>query len=467
MKRFGIAILCVVLCLCALLPTAALAATVTDSRYEEMSVTLSTDKDTYAAGEPIAITLDCEKRRDNTHIVYGVRAAITLPSPLVARSGSLQGGLDVLDFYDPFRLIDVVAGLPAAPPATGDNGMPFLWLGLGLAAIAALLLCGRRGARKRIALLLLCALLTGAVCTPATARAANRPLFSCSLSVTVTVDGERKTITATVSCMGSGLARTGLIENWTEETKAITLSPVGSNSPDGPFTAATSPHGNAWNKGDTIGMYMLDNNAAEFSNYEFYSLNAARSVYFAPAGYDILFPVDGSRRDFIAYAPHKAGVVNGIYPINVANQADLAALDLLRSAKVTDRDKNSSSVDFCFYHKMARLQVELRAAAPLTASSLTNAKVEIHAMPTLATYDLLTEGAAVTPRIDPSSWGTIRLPVTGATADGILIPAPTTGAQLSIILTNGNFYSLDLTVNGVTAFTAGTLTKLTLTLLEN
>lgn len=163
----------------------------------------------------------------------------------------------------------------------------------------------------------------------------------------------------------------------------------------------TRAYDDRWNKDDAIGIYMLNGTTAEAVNKK-YTTNAAdgtASGTFSAAEGDIYFPVNGDGRDFVAYYPHQAGMAgNGNkYAIDLSDQSSQKAIDLMRSAKVTGKNKNNASVAFQFSHKLVKIEVTIEHGNGVATEDLAGTTVALTNQPVKGSFDVLTEGAEAEP----------------------------------------------------------------------
>ncbi|HBX45083.1 fimbrillin family protein [Limibacterium fermenti] len=124
-------------------------------------------------------------------------------------------------------------------------------------------------------------------------------------------------------------------------------------------SSKTRASGTNWVEGDLIGIYMSKNG-------ELLTQNAlATNVKYINVGEDafipadpenpVVYPLDGSKVDFIAYYPYKETIDNLIYPVDVSKQTDLAAIDLLYSGNAKMKDFTTPDVEINFSHRLCKI----------------------------------------------------------------------------------------------------------------
>lgn len=161
----------------------------------------------------------------------------------------------------------------------------------------------------------------------------------------------------------------------------------------------TRAYDELWNKGDAIGIYMLNSTKAEASNRKYTTAveDATASGTFSAADGDIYFPVDGSTRDFIAYYPHQSAVAaDGTYTVSLGSQTPQKDIDLMRSEKVTGKHKNDASVAFRFHHKLVKIEVNIKTGTGMEGVNLAGTTVTLTNQPLTGTFNVLTEDAEAT-----------------------------------------------------------------------
>lgn len=126
---------------------------------------------------------------------------------------------------------------------------------------------------------------------------------------------------------------------------------------DGVKTRATN---DSWSEGDAIGIYMIT--AGEALSAE--SVLAKNVKYitqgdasFSPStiAHDMKFPMDGSNVDFIAYYPYGTIGTDFGYSLNVTDQSNQTAIDVMYSNNVFSKNSANPHIDLQFSHKLSKL----------------------------------------------------------------------------------------------------------------
>lgn len=214
--------------------------------------------------------------------------------------------------------------------------------------------------------------------------------------------------------------------------------------------ALTRANGATWATNDSIGVYMKENGKDLSANSTIDG--AANILYstkngngnFTPVGSGIHFPEKESTVDFIAYYPQRALENPFVYPIDIANQNNIEAIDLLYSNNLTSISSRTNALNLAFTHQLSRLIFNVKST---DNTQLTNLKLKLSGVKTKAVFSL----ADATLTLDQNSIGTIDVKTTvsgtTATAQVILIPeSPVDKITLSVEL-NGTKrnYTLPLT----------------------
>lgn len=152
----------------------------------------------------------------------------------------------------------------------------------------------------------------------------------------------------------------------------------------------TKAYDATWEAGDQVGIYMSTRRGANISvsaaNYMYYVAGeGGSSVAFTPYS-DAISYTEGSNATFFAYYPYTADMVGTIYPIDVQDQSDLTAIDLMVSDQVSSR----TDVQFTFEHKLSKLILNLYADQEGIAT-LSDLEGGINGMYTTASYDIFNQ----------------------------------------------------------------------------
>ena len=155
-------------------------------------------------------------------------------------------------------------------------------------------------------------------------------------------------------------------------------------------TRAESP----WKQTGKIGIYALgDGTAIIMDGYANvgYAYDGQGNT-FTPVGEAIYFPVDGSKRHFVAYFPHQ-DLTGTTYKVDLTTQPNpdgQAAFELLWTHITKAYDKNDPTVTLNFDHRYARIMLTVKNGTGITAGDLKNLSVAITYMHQRADFDVVT-----------------------------------------------------------------------------
>lgn len=203
-----------------------------------------------------------------------------------------------------------------------------------------------------------------------------------------------------------------------------------------------------WNKNDQIGVYMYkaDQPLAAISlidqvkNYPFTfngSVFQSNSPVFLP----------NENVDFIAYYPYKS-LADFQYPINISDQSNPAALDLMYANNAKNIGKNNNTVPLIFVRQLSKVNIKLS----ITNTAALEANQIIVKMPAISIqggFDLTTGKLTVnsTEKKDVQKKVSLNTNKT-AHIEFMLLPGEDiTGKAIKFIATNGNTYTWTIPQN--------------------
>jgi formylglycine-generating enzyme required for sulfatase activity len=198
-----------------------------------------------------------------------------------------------------------------------------------------------------------------------------------------------------VSCAGEEMSVSG----YGAGTDGEARTPVAFSAQTGSPETRTSASGSQWLTTDGVGIFMHTSGqtlsdasiSEEAANRLYRPQTAAASSALNPAtvAEAIYFPQSG-QVDFTAYYPWKAGagqINNYVYPVDLSDQSDPAALDLLY-ARQTGRDKNSASVTLDFAHQLSKITLHVKKGADIGTVDFSAATATLSGMPATGSFDL-------------------------------------------------------------------------------
>ncbi|GHU60677.1 hypothetical protein FACS1894121_1130 [Bacteroidia bacterium] len=154
-----------------------------------------------------------------------------------------------------------------------------------------------------------------------------------------------------------------------------------------------------WVANDPVGIFMFNAGtttiAEQVDNRQYLATPGgdARSATFAPATVNdtIYYPLDETQQvDFIVYYPRKASINNDVYPVDVSDQSDPAALDVLWSNNATSVAQSDNAVNLTFEHQLARLTIKIVKGNNMSSVDFTSSTAELLGLPLTASLSLTT-----------------------------------------------------------------------------
>ncbi len=152
----------------------------------------------------------------------------------------------------------------------------------------------------------------------------------------------------------------------------------------------------AWGENDQIGIWMMD--AGTVTPHEavanrLYTTAAGDGNFAPPAGTKTIYlPINGDV-DFFAYYPHTDGVVDEMFTVDLTDQSDLTAIDILGaellSTPAAPINKDHAEVNFTFEHKMTHLVFNMQQGIGAETFELAGMSATISGQLPSCTYDIL------------------------------------------------------------------------------
>lgn len=200
----------------------------------------------------------------------------------------------------------------------------------------------------------------------------------------------------------------------------------------------------AWTAGDQIGVFALKGATQEYSNINYTTENGDGKFLPADKEQTIMLPYDGNTFTIAAYYPYTASAASGTYSIDVSNQDNQEAIDLLVAAPVSNVSKVSPEAALDFYHKLVKIALTMKEGEGITAEQLAYMTVTISGQQTTGTCDIINNGAVVGTG-DATNVITLQTSADGTTSEAILLPAATTdGMVLTFNIPNAGVYKWEV-----------------------
>lgn len=124
--------------------------------------------------------------------------------------------------------------------------------------------------------------------------------------------------------------------------------------------------GMQWTAGDMVGVRMADATETTVARYDNMPYTASTAGDLTPTGTDMYYPLDGSNVGFSAYYPYQQGITD-TYTVNLANQSQPEAIDLLYAKTTASYNKRSASVPLTFSHQLSRFVIRTKRGAGIAS----------------------------------------------------------------------------------------------------
>ena len=214
----------------------------------------------------------------------------------------------------------------------------------------------------------------------------------------------------------------------------------------------------SWEANDVIGVFMLANNSDK--NVLATNIPYATSKgdgYFVSKNSPIYYPEDNSAVDFIAYYPYTTSVSGNKLAVNVSDQSNPAAIDLIYSNGTKGvAATTATTISLGFTHQLTK--VTLNVTKDETIETLNGLGVNIKGISTEGEFNLADgtlTATAGTNNKDVAMY--IDAQGTTATATAIILPTAASTDQTSLNLTfNLNGQSFTHTISNASIFEKGT-----------
>lgn len=227
--------------------------------------------------------------------------------------------------------------------------------------------------------------------------------------------------------------------------KDNTLTPIAQNRTTVQFASTikgqtgTAAIANSWTANDHIGVFMktgqgLSNVLAANRSYstqgdgDFSPVDTDQSLY---------YPENGNTVDFIAYYPFKQNLTANSYAVELSDQQNQSAIDLMYADNAKGLSKSNKDANLEFTHQLAKIEIAIKSGAGV--NNLNGLSTSITSLKTTATFDLST-GILTTQNQTASILLKTGLKNLNTIAEGILIPTTTeTGTKVIFTLGGKNF----------------------------
>ena len=180
-----------------------------------------------------------------------------------------------------------------------------------------------------------------------------------------------------------------------------------------------------WTAGDKIGVFSMDGTTPSYSNMSYTTVNGDGNFTASSEDQTIMLPADNSSRTIAAYYPFTTAAASGTYSIDVSNQSNQEAIDLLVANPVSGVSKTSPVAALEFHHKLVKIDLSISPGEGISQEQLASMTVTISNQPTTGTCDVINNGNV---NVTSAGTSTITLLTTnnGSSCEAILLPASST-----------------------------------------
>lgn len=226
------------------------------------------------------------------------------------------------------------------------------------------------------------------------------------------------------------------------------------------FTSAIQSRvsGNVWNPNDEVGIYMMNSGsgieAATAQNKKY--LAQTNGTLTAAPGNGIYLPESGNV-DFIAYYPYTTSVSGNKIAVNVSDQSNPAAIDLIYSNSTKNIEATTATtISLAFTHQLTKMTLNVTKDA--TVETLNGLTVNMKGISTEGEFNLADGTLTATTGTNNKEVAMyMDAQGTTATATAIMLPTASASDQTAITLTfNLSGQSFTYTIDDTSIFEKGT-----------
>ena len=160
---------------------------------------------------------------------------------------------------------------------------------------------------------------------------------------------------------------------------------------------STRMSGTIWDANDSIGIFMFEKTSTTIvenkENIKYVTASGGKKGSFLPADETIFFPDNGNEVRFMSYYPYTSGISTFTYNVDVSDQTNQSAIDLLYSfadAAFYNKETPDKKVSLMFNHKLTKIIVNIKPGDGLTNEYIENTVVTFEKFNTKADFNLLT-----------------------------------------------------------------------------
>ena len=188
----------------------------------------------------------------------------------------------------------------------------------------------------------------------------------------------------------------------------------------------TRAYNNQWEAGDRIGIYAFGTGGTtvydSYANIPYVTQTNGTDGSFSPDGNTIYLPANGEKLDFVAYYPYTTSLTDGIYTVDVSDQSNQSAIDLMAAGTQT-ADRTDPAVAFNFTHKLCKVEITLEPGSGMSATELAGLDVELTGQQIGGTFNVTQPNSAVSVTTGTVQSVELLTNAAGTFAEGIVLPS--------------------------------------------
>lgn len=152
--------------------------------------------------------------------------------------------------------------------------------------------------------------------------------------------------------------------------------------------------GSTWNKGETIGVYMLkagtDEIVAPYSNLRYYANSRDDQDYFLPGKNDSIpyFPATGEKMDIVAYYPQATALADSLVAIHLIENYEFASKLLYSRIAGLNKDNRKAVLDL--RPALTKLVFKFKVGYGMTEADLKGLTVTLKGLPVSGNFNAIT-----------------------------------------------------------------------------
>jgi len=152
---------------------------------------------------------------------------------------------------------------------------------------------------------------------------------------------------------------------------------------------------NLWDESDSIGIYMVSEESMDIvdaaENIQYVASASGAEGSFLAKDNPIYFPDNGDKVRFLAYHPYNSKVIDRVYKVDVSDQSNQSAIDLLYSFNpdaLYSKETKNERVSLSFDHMLTKIIINVKPGDGLSATDLENIETVLTGVNREVEFDL-------------------------------------------------------------------------------